>query len=185
MKAWKKHSQSVLHEGWRPIVKKTFEHPRLGKTSVEVNGKDNERDANMIVIDKNGMVIIARQFRCGPEKVMDEIAGGRVDEGETPQDAAIREMHEEVGYLPGSVSELGIVYRDGWKGGSSHYFLALDCVPAEDGQNLDEYEVIEVHKITISQLIENAKSGRMTDAGGVLLAYDKLKELEQQYEKSH
>lgn len=184
MKPWKMLSEKLVYDGWRPVTQKTYEHPLLGKVTVDISGKKAEKDANVIAIDQEGYVIVGRQFRCGPEQVMDDLPGGQVDPGETPEQAAIRELQEEVGYQVGAIEQLGFVYRDAWRDSTSYYYLALDCSPLEKGQSLDGFEVIEVHKITIAQLIDNAKNGRMTDAGGVLLAYDKLKELEKKYEKT-
>ena len=184
MESWKLLKSKTVHDGWRPVIEKTFLHPKNGETTVEVSGHNDEEDAGVIALDRAGMVIIARQFRCGPEKIMDEIVGGRVDRGESSLDAAVREMKEEVGYKPGTIESLGYVHREAWKGGTSHYFLAIDCEPLASGQQLDGFEIIEVRKITIAELIDNAKNGRMGDAGGVLLAYDKLKELEKKYNET-
>ncbi|HEY1085473.1 MAG TPA: NUDIX hydrolase [Candidatus Saccharimonadales bacterium] len=186
MKPWKVLSERQVYEGWRPVFQRTYAHPRLGEATVDISGKKAEQDANMIALDKDGMVIVGRQFRCGPEKVMDELPGGQVDQGETPLHAAIRELAEEVGYKPGAIEELGFTHRDAWRDSVSHYFLAIDCEPLDEiTHSHDDFEVIEVQKISIAELINNAKSGHMTDAGGILLAYDKLKELEKKYETTN
>lgn len=183
MKPWKLLKTEIAFEGWRPVVYKTFRHPRGHEVKVDV--MDDPGDASMIALTPEGKVIVGEQYRCGPEKVLNEIIGGRIDEGEDPETAAIRELAEEAGYVPGSVEYLGYVYREAWRNGKSHYFLATDCTPRAEGQELDEFEVINVKEITISQLIDNAKDARMTDAGGVMLAYDRLKELEGKYETTN
>ena len=42
--------------------------------------------------------VLTRQFRIGPEADILEIAAGMIDEGETPETAVRREIHEELGY---------------------------------------------------------------------------------------
>ncbi|MGD2108476.1 MAG: 8-oxo-dGTP diphosphatase [Phycisphaerae bacterium] len=64
--------------------------------------------------------------------------GGRVDPGETPREAAIREVQEELHVLPVDVTEIGEL-RFQFADGLSllvHVFLAPDCVG--DPQETDE-----------------------------------------------
>lgn len=185
MKLWKRTDIEVALEGWRTVLYKTFIHPDGREVRVEVVDKMGSGDANVIALTADGKVIVGRQFRCGPEKIMEELAGGAIDEDETPEHAAIRELGEELGYEPGEITYLGYVHREAWKNGISHYFLAINCQKLASGQELDGFEVIEPHLISIAELLDNAKNARMTDAGGILLAYDRLKELEKQHETTN
>ncbi|MGI4872977.1 MAG: NUDIX domain-containing protein [Janthinobacterium lividum] len=67
--------------------------------------------------------ILTRQFRTGPEQAIPEIAAGMIDQGESPETAVRREIHEELGYevdeltrivelwpSPGTSSETIVVY---------------------------------------------------------------------------
>jgi ADP-ribose pyrophosphatase len=119
--------------------------------------------------------VIARQYRFGPEAVMDEIPGGYVDAGEEPEVAAVRELQEETGYEVGDIAYLGKVYKHAWMNTEWHFYLATDCTLSEQGQSLEPTEHVEVDLISIGQLFENARTGNMTDTEGVLLAYDQLK----------
>lgn len=44
-------------------------------------------------------IVLQRQFRPPVNAICIEIPAGLVDEGETPEQAAIRELHEETGYV--------------------------------------------------------------------------------------
>ncbi len=46
---------------------------------------------------KDGAVLLTRQYRLLPNRVSLEIPGGRIDPGESPQAAAVRECFEETG----------------------------------------------------------------------------------------
>ena len=53
-----------------------------------------------------------RQFRAPLDKVCIEIPAGLIDKGETPEEAAVRELREETGYV-GVVSESSPVMFNG------------------------------------------------------------------------
>ncbi|MDQ3094192.1 MAG: NUDIX hydrolase, partial [bacterium] len=125
-------------------------------------------------------VITVSQYRPGPEKMMDEIMGGGVEnEDKSFQEAAIREMKEESGYAPGNVIDLGTVYKDAYNNATWHYYMATDCVKTAEGQKLEESEFADVKLISVEELIKNARNAKMTDVEAVFLAYDELMKLKE------
>ena len=49
--------------------------------------------------------LLEREYRVGPNTYAFGIPAGLIDNGETPEVAALRELHEETGVRPGSVEE--------------------------------------------------------------------------------
>lgn len=138
--------------------------------------------AGVIALTPDKKAVMMYQFRGGPERWMYEIPGGGVMPGEDAQIAALRELKEETGYTPGHVELLGTSCKDAYSNIVIHYYIATDCVLSDDGRQLDEEEQeqgAEVRLITIDELIANAKHDHMTDPHAVLMAYEKLKELNQ------
>ena len=133
-----------------------------------------------LALTEDNRAIIVRQFRAGRESYCDEIPGGAVEAGEDIEAAAKRELMEETGYQPGALRYLGAYSWDAYANFMAYYFLALACKPSGE-PNRDQTETdqgIETRLISIAELIENAKTNKMTDAVAVLMAYDTLKELE-------
>ena len=64
---------------------------------------------NIVALTPNGLSVMVKQFRFGIGDCTVETAGGMVDPGETPLEAAQRELLEETGYGGGEWSSLGAV----------------------------------------------------------------------------
>ena len=62
---------------------------------------------NVIPLTAGGEVVLIEQYRHGTEEVSLEIPGGMVDAGESPKEAAARELLEETGYEASEVIVLG------------------------------------------------------------------------------
>jgi ADP-ribose pyrophosphatase len=178
MKPWERIEPTVTTKvGWRTITTKNFKLPDGRTAAFDLLHPDGQVFVNVIALTSDNKVVIARQFRPGPEAIYDELPGGFVDEGESPEIAVLRELKEETGYVPTKMTLLGSYQKDTYMNATWYGFLAQGCIRQSDATP-EGVEDIEVDSITITQLIENAKNGKMTDQQTVLMAYDTLKELE-------
>ena len=119
---------------------------------------------NVLALTPDDEVVFVRQERHGTETVTLEIPGGMVDEGETPQATAVRELAEETGYAGGEAVDLGWVHPNpALQGNRCHTFLVPDARLAGPARP-DEQEEIEVVLIPRARLGELVKSGEVTHA---------------------
>ena len=164
---------------WRTVVTKHFEMPNGATEEYGTLHPEGTKFVALIGLTPDKKVVIARQFRPGPECIMHEIPGGAMEPQDVdPQAAAVREFEEETGYSPARIEAFEPLHLDAYSNAASYYFIGYDCTPTATRRNPDPHEFIEVAEIPISELIANAKSDRMTDVPAVLLAYDTLSEIQ-------
>lgn len=174
MQGWKRIEPTIVTKvGHRTVVTKTFQMPDGAVSEFETYDVEGREYAAAVALTPDGHVIVSRQFRPGPERVMDDLPGGAVEAGESPEQAVRRELLEEVGYQAGNLLYLGANCKDEKFNMVVHYFFATNCQKVAD-QKLDHDEYIEVILMSIDAFIQSAKQGNVTDAVAVLLAYDQL-----------
>lgn len=120
-------------------------------------------------------VVLTRQFRPGPNKVLLEMPGGVVDPGEDPINAAGRELLEETGYK-GNLKEVSTCLDDAYSTMIRHVIVATDCVKIANQQNTST-EYTEVDEVSISEFRNILRTGQMTDVEVGYLALDYLNKL--------
>ena len=99
---------------------------------------------NITAIDKEGRFVFVRQYRHGMDMVLDELCAGVVEQGESPLNAAKRELAEETGYGGGTWREIMTIGQNpSICDNITHCFLAEGVEPIGD-QSLDAGEDIAV-----------------------------------------
>ena len=56
--------------------------------------------AVLAAVTEDEKMVMVRQFRKPAERMMLEVPAGKIDPGEQPLEAALRELKEETGYTP-------------------------------------------------------------------------------------
>jgi ADP-ribose pyrophosphatase len=150
----------------------------LRKDRFSLNGRIIEKE---IVEHQNSVgvvpvisddVILVTQYRRAAEKVLLEMPAGKIEKGETPEQAAVREMAEEIGYA-GRLKPLVQCYlAPGYSTELMHVFIATGLKKIKRGA-LDDDENINVKKIRLGTALKKCFSGEIQDCKTVagLLAY--------------
>ena len=119
--------------------------------------------------------VMVWQWRHGSQELSLEFPGGVMEHGETPEDAAIRELKEETGYSCGKIKKIGeFSPNPAIMSNKVHFFLAEDL--GDTGrQNLDEDEYVEVVLVDTEEVIQGMGEKPYTHAlmGTALAMYHK------------
>ena len=99
---------------------------------------------------------------------------GYIEGCEKPEEAALRELKEETGYVSENIIYLDSYYQDeGVSEAFNHSFLALDCEKKYD-QDLDENEIVKYTTLTYEELLELEKKG-IINGSNTKLTLEKIK----------
>lgn len=129
--------------------------------------------------DRN--VVLVRQYKHGAGRVLLELVAGAIDEGEEPQQTAIRELAEETGYACGSMEYVRSFVTDPTSADTvGHLFFARDAF-ASGPQQLDDTEDISVELSPLGNMRAMIRSGAiesMPHVGAIFFMLDRLDEAE-------
>lgn len=133
------------------------------------NGAEASRDriahhggAGILPLDSEGNIHLVKQYRYGVDQQLLEIPAGKLEPGEDPQETAIRELTEEVGFLPQMVTPLGhMELSPAYLGEITYLYLGQDLLPQKAA--LDEDEFLEVVTLPFEKALEMVMNGQITD----------------------
>lgn len=115
---------------------------------------------NVIPITTDNEVVLVEQYRYGIEEPTLEIPGGMVDQGESPDEAAERELLEETGYAAQKWLSLGKVSANpAIMSNYAHMYLAEGCQYQGEIDNTDEHERINVHLLPVEAFLNHVADG--------------------------
>jgi ADP-ribose pyrophosphatase len=116
----------------------------------------------VVALFDNRDVLLVRQYRIGADAILYETPAGLLEADETPASCAVRELQEEVGYRPGTLTPLGGFYTaPGYTSEYIHLYLATDLIGSK--LDPDAGEFLEVVRLPLVRALAMIDSGDITD----------------------
>ena len=115
-----------------------------------------------IPILPNGKIALIRQYRYSVRKMMIELPAGKLDKNEAPEDCAIRELEEEIGYKANKITFLTNIHPAiGFTNEKMWIYYAEDL--EKTNQKLDSDEFIEIIPTKLEDALKMVWNGSITD----------------------
>lgn len=133
------------------------------------NGKQSKREVvehggavAVVAMKDDETVLMVRQFRLPAGGPLLEIVAGGIDEGEAPEEAARRELAEEIGMVPGTLTFLYEAFvAPGYTTEKIYGYLARDL--REAPEEPDEDEFVELVSMRLDDAFAAIASGEIQD----------------------
>ncbi len=165
---WERLGEEIVHEGDRTMVRRRYRRPDGGEAGYDVTLHGPV--VSVLALTDEDEVVLTRQFRPGPERVLLDLPSGFVDDGEDPGAAAARELAEETGYH-GALSSVGRTTPNAYSTEVRHIFVARHCRPSKT-QDTEPDEDIEVVLVSLEELRRLLRHDQLTVVDGAYLALD-------------
>ena len=153
-------SSELVYKGFLTIYKDQVELP---------NGKQTSREfikhpgaAMIIPVLANGNLLMIEQYRHAVGKIFLEFPAGKTDSGENSEQAAHRELAEEVGYQSAQLKYLTSIHPViGYSNEQIDLYVAHDLKPAMQNHQDDEFLILK--EVSVSELQKMVERHEITD----------------------
>ena len=162
-----------------PVIHRCYEHPaakmmKIEKLDLEFSNGEQRSYTRMqthglgaviiVPMRDDETVLLVREYACGLHHYEIGLPKGRIEKGETPLEAANRELKEEVGYGGKRLEELtALSLAPGYMTHVTHVILARDLYPEKlQGDEPEELEIVPWNINDLSSLTarEDCTEGR-------------------------
>ncbi len=121
----------------------------------------------VLAVDENGLCYMVRQYRYVFGRMMLEACAGKLEYGEDPRSAALRELSEETGLVCDELIDLGKAFATpGYCSEVLHIYLALGL--HQEDAHPDDGEFLNVETYHISDLTDMVMDGRIQDGKTII-----------------
>jgi ADP-ribose pyrophosphatase len=153
--------EKILCKGKRVVLtERTYRHK--GSTFIRDVVKFGQAVA-ITPLKDNGSAVLVRQFRAPINSWILEVPAGRVEPNENPEEAAQRELAEEIGYKAAKLTKLAsICTSPGYSDEVLHIYIAEGLKHV--GRKPEPGELIEVEEMMPDQALKTILGEKIADS---------------------
>ena len=133
-----------------------------GRTSIREVAK-HPGGVCVAALEDNGDLWFVRQYRYAVGEEVIELPAGKLEPGEDPDEAVVRELKEETGCTADRIDKLAAAYPSpGYTSEILHLYLARGLHHGE--QHLDIDEDLDAFRIPLDEAVRMVMDGRICDS---------------------
>lgn len=115
-------------------------------------------------LTKDKEVLLVEQFRVTCDEFLLEVPAGKLEKGEVPEAAALRELQEETGYTTDQLVKMYEGYTTpGFTNELLRFYCAIDVELMTERIAMDDDEFIELVKIPLADIPQMLKEQKFKD----------------------
>lgn len=173
IKPWQvQASRTIVDRRWMKVHEQRIALPHGGEID-EFHLLEAPDWASTLAVTEAGEVVFVRQYRHGARRASLELPAGVVDAGESPEQAARRELLEETGFASEALEPLWSVHPEPSRHTTrAHFFLAPRArrIAAQAVEPSEHIEVVVLHARSVLDAIERGEILHGVHVGALLLA---------------
>jgi len=135
----------------------------LAGRAIEKEIVEHPDSVGIIALDNKENIILVEQFRIAARNSLLEIPAGKIEKGETPEDAALREMNEEIGYTGRLTPIFQCYLAPGYDTEKMYFFLASNLKISKKRFTQDADEQIKIKRMKLNSALKRCISGQIMD----------------------
>jgi 8-oxo-dGTP pyrophosphatase MutT (NUDIX family) len=164
MKPWLRlKSVQLFSDRWLTIRADDCQLPN-GKTLSPYYVIEEKDWVHVFAIASDGRVLTVKQYRHAGNAVCTELPGGVLDAGETPEEAARRELLEETGFEATTWTTIGSVFANPARQTNRVHVFIAEGLNAGGAQRLDESEEIEHDFLDVEAIKSSIRDGSFSQS---------------------
>ena len=168
---WKELRRSVAYTNFgRSLLEVVYGWPFAAETTFSI--KDEPSTVVVAALTSDSQIVLTRQFRPGPGKVLFDLPGGYIEDGEHALAAGRRELLEETGF-EASLQYVGACHYDAYSSAMKHCVVGIGA-KRRKSPSTDPEEQIDVLIVSVEHFRSILRRGLLTDVDMGYLALDFL-----------
>ena len=159
-------SSKKVYEGSFLDVRKDIVNLPDGNTSTR-EWINHPGAACIIPVLSDGRLALIKQYRYPVKSIMIELPAGKLEPGEDPEECAVRELEEEIGYSAGKLTFVSKIHPAiGFANEEMWIFLAENLIKSQ--KNTDRDEFVELIPTSIKDSVKMVWNGTITDVKTII-----------------
>ncbi len=169
MTAWQRRSTRLVHSSRHFELHEDVLELPSGNTMVYTRF-EGPSFATIIPVTDRGEIVFVQNYRPPLRRGLLELPGGMVDEGESPAEAAARELEEETGFVAGKLRAVGWFFPSPHLSAQrGHLYLATDL--SEGVARPEESESLRTVRLPIATAYARLAAGKIHQSTAMLGLY--------------